>query len=98
MTKEIRLRDEAEADLNEAAIWYQQQQGGLGNEFLDEVVSLLQSIQQHPLAYPVIHRETRRALMRRFPFGVFYRVENEYIVVVAIIHASRHPRRWQIRT
>lgn len=62
--KEIRLREEAEADLNEAAVWYQQQKVGLGYEFLDEAVSLLLSIQQHPLAYPIIHRETRRALTR----------------------------------
>lgn len=97
MTKEIRLRDEAETDLEEAAIWYQRQRRGLGYEFLDEVVTLLQTVQQHPLVYPVIHRETHRALMRRFPFGVFYLVEPEYIVVVAVMHASRHPGRWQGR-
>ena len=98
MTKEFRLREEAEADLNEAAIWYQEQQRGLGYKFLDEVVSLLQSIQKHPFAFPIVHRNTRRALTKRFPFGIFYRVESEYIVVVAIMHASRNPRRWKIRT
>ena len=62
MTKEIRLREEAEADIEEAAIWYQQQQKGPGYEFLDEAVTLLQSIRQHPLVYSVIHCKTRRAL------------------------------------
>jgi plasmid stabilization system protein ParE len=98
MSKEIRLREEAEADLSEAANWYQQQQRGLGYEFLDEVLVLLQSIQDHPLAYPIVHREVRRALTNRFPFGVFYRVEFELIIVFAIMHASRNPGRWQRRT
>ena len=88
----------SEADLNEAANWYQQQQIGLGNDFLDEVLTLIHSIQRQPLAYPIIHRHTRRALTNRFPFGVFYRIESEVIVIFVIMHASRHPRRWQNRT
>ena len=98
MIKEIRLREEAEADLSEAAIWYQQQQRGLGDDFLDEVLTLSQSIKEHPLAYPVVHREVRRALTSRFPFGVFYRVEKEIIIIFAIMHASRDPSRWKERT
>ncbi|NKB35873.1 MAG: type II toxin-antitoxin system RelE/ParE family toxin [Gammaproteobacteria bacterium] len=98
MTKEIRLREEAEADLEEASVWYQQQRRGLGYEFLDEVVTLLHSIQQNPVAYPIVHRNTRPALTKRFPFGAFYRVESEHIVIVAIMHASRHPSRWKVRT
>ncbi len=58
MIKEIRLREEAEEDLNEAAIWYQQQQTGLGNDFLDEVLTLSQSIKEHPLTYPIVHRSS----------------------------------------
>jgi plasmid stabilization system protein ParE len=63
MMKEIRLREEAEANIEEAAICYQQQQKVPGYEFLDEVVTLFQSIRQHPLVYSVIQRETRRALL-----------------------------------
>jgi len=98
MIKEIRLREEAELDLSEAAIWYQQQQRGLGHEFLDEVFELSQSIKDHPFAYPVVHREVRRALTHRFPFGIFFRVEEEIIVIFAIMHASRDPSRWKERT
>ncbi|MFT5133550.1 MAG: toxin ParE1/3/4 [Gammaproteobacteria bacterium] len=94
MIKETRLTEEAEVDLSEASIWYQQQQRGLGDEFLDEVLAESRSIQNHPFAYPVIHREVRRALTHRFP-RVFYRVEEELIVVLAIMHASRDPNRWK---
>lgn len=91
MIQEIRLREEAEEDLSEAAIWYQQQQKGLGYEFLDEVFEVSQSIKNHPFAYPIVHREVRRALIYRFPFGIFYRIEGEAIVIFAIMHASRNP-------
>jgi hypothetical protein len=67
MIKELRLRDEAEADLEEASVWYQQQRRGLGDDFLNEVVSLLRSVQQNPLAYPIVHRNTRRALTSAHP-------------------------------
>ncbi len=98
MKRIIRLRDEAEEDLTAAASWYEQQRAGLGQEFLDEVLSTLQSIAEQPLRYPLVRRNARRALMTRFPFGVYFRVEEAQIVVMAVMHGSRHPRRWQSRT
>jgi plasmid stabilization system protein ParE len=47
--------------------------------------------------YPDLHRQTRRALLSRFPFGVYYRLEGGEAVIVAIMHGSRNPRRWQTR-
>lgn len=97
MKRTIRLRDEADQDLSTAASWYQQH-AGLGQEFLDEVLSTLRSISEEPLRYPLVRRNTRRALIRRFPFGVYFRVDETYIIVVAVMHGSRHPGRWQNRT
>ena len=97
MSYEIRFRKEAEIDLSDAASWYQLQQRGLGDEFLEELTSTIQSVQQQPFGFPIVHRDVRRALMKRFPFGVFYRVELEFIVIFAVMHASRHPLRWQSR-
>jgi plasmid stabilization system protein ParE len=98
MKRIVRLRDEADRDLTEAASWYEQQRSGLGHEFLDEALRALQAIADQPLIYPVVRRNTRRALIPRFPFGIYFRVDNSDIVVVAIMHGSRHPRRWQSRT
>lgn len=97
MTLEVRLRPEAESDLTEAAIWYEEQLLGLGDQFLDEVLAMFSSVAETPLLYPVIHRNTRRALIHRFPFGIFYIVESNSIVVLAVMHGSRHPRRWKTR-
>jgi plasmid stabilization system protein ParE len=97
VTVEVRFRREAEEDLEEAALWYESQRPGLGQQFLDEVVKALETIAEMPLERCVIYRNTRRAWMRRFPFGIFYQVEADGVIVVAIIHGSRHPRRWQGR-
>jgi hypothetical protein len=64
MKHSVRLREEADQDLAAAASWYEQQRGGLGHEFLDEALAMFQSIAEQPLAYPLLHRNTRRALMR----------------------------------
>jgi plasmid stabilization system protein ParE len=98
MNRTVRLREEADWDLTAAASWYEQQRKGLGHEFLDEALSAFQLVAKQPLSYPVVHRDTRRALMTRFPFGIYFRVEQSQIIVVAVLHGSRHPRRWQSRT
>ncbi|MET0987701.1 MAG: type II toxin-antitoxin system RelE/ParE family toxin [Steroidobacteraceae bacterium] len=98
MNRTVRLREEADWDLAAAASWYEQQRAGLGHEFLDEALSMFHLIAENPLGYPVVHRDTRRSLMTRFPFGIYFRVEQSQLVVVAVVHGSRHPQRWQSRT
>lgn len=85
-------------DLQEAATWYEERRDGLGLAFLDEVLAAFDAIEERPAHYPIVHRQIRRALMHRFPFGVYYRVETDRLVVIAVMHGSRHPRRWQSRT
>ena len=97
MSYPIRLRDEAERDIALAASRCEKQREGLGQEFLDELLSTLGTIAEHPRAYPILHRDVRRALMRRFPFGVFFQTTASDIVVVAVFHGSRHPRGWRRR-
>jgi toxin ParE1/3/4 len=97
MNLPVAIRPEAEADLTEAYGWYQGCRDGLGDEFLLSVEAALDSIQRFPQSYPAVHKQVRRALLRRFPYGVFYLVEEEAIVVLAVFHASRNPKRWQER-
>jgi len=93
----VRLREEADRDLTDAASWYEQHKLRLGHEFLDDALSVFDRISEQPLSYPVVHRNTRRALMNRFPFGIYFVVEQSEIIVLAVIHGSRHPRRWKDR-
>ena len=93
----ILVRPAAAADVDEAFLWYERQRVGLGNEFLAAVQSALGDVVAHPTKYPVILRDTRRVLVRRFPYGIFYRLYGEAVVVVACMHGRRDPRRWRSR-
>jgi plasmid stabilization system protein ParE len=96
MKRKVRLTEEADRHLTEAAPWYERQRADLGHEFLDEVLSALPLLAEHPSSYPVVHSNIRRAPMRRFPYGLYFRVGRFKLVVVAVIHARRRPRRWLV--
>ena len=97
--KRVVVRPEAAADIEDAFQWYESQQPGLGEQFLAALRSMQELLLDHPESFPVLHRDTRRALIpQRFPYGLFYRIYGDTIVVVACMHAKRDPRRWQRRT
>jgi plasmid stabilization system protein ParE len=95
--KPVRLIHEAETELWQAVLYYEEQQGGLGAEFVHEVRSALQMIQRAPEMWPARARGMRRYLIARFPFLVHYRVESERVLVVAIAHGHRKPGYWTDR-
>ena len=97
MTASVVVRKGAAADLAEARLWYETQSAGLGTEFLDEFASTLARIAEAPLHYPAVHRDARRALFRRFPYSVYFRIRGEEVRIVAVVHQHRDPRVWQRR-
>ena len=98
MTLELIVRPEAEAEMGEAFDWYEERLPGLGSDFLLNVDATFHAILRNPSQYPVVHRNLRRALIRRFPYQVFFLLEEHRIVVLAVFHAKRSPKRWQGRT
>ena len=92
------VRPAAAADIEEAFLWYEERRSGLGDEFLEAVQSALEKVAAHPTRYPAIHRDAHRVLLRRFPYGIFYRVYDDVTVVVACMHGRRDPSRWRTRT
>jgi plasmid stabilization system protein ParE len=97
VTPRLVLRPQAEAELLDARDWYEEQRPGLGRAFATEVDMVLARIVQAPLAYPRVQGETRRALVRRFPYAIYFHAVPDEIVVLGIIHGRRRPRRWQSR-
>lgn len=87
----------AEEEIREAARFYEERSRGLGAAFLEIVEQALAAVEGNPLRFPVIHRNIRRALLKRFPYGVFFRIRSDQIRVVAVMHLSRSPDRWQRR-
>ena len=97
MTRELVVRPEAEEEISEAFEWYEKRVYGLGSDFLLNVDVALQAILSNPQQFPVIHKGLRRALIRRFPYQIFFLLENHRIVILAVFHAKRSPRRWMER-
>lgn len=91
------FRPAAAADVEDAFLWYESQRPGLGDEYLDEIALVLRVIAEHPNRFPALHRNTRRALLHRFPYALFYCVLDEQIIIVACMHGKRNPEHWQIR-
>ena len=93
----IIFRPEAAADIAMAAGWYELQQHGIGESFLAEVKFASDYVAEQPECCAIIHRNTRRLLLRRFPYCLYYRIIDEQIVVVACFHSSRKPSLWKRR-
>ena len=94
----LSIRPEAEEDIKEPYSYYQQCQTGLGNDFIASVESALINITENPEVYQKVYRDFRRVLIEHFPFGVFYKMFDNKVLVFAVIHTSRAPRTWQKRS
>jgi hypothetical protein len=96
-----KIHPEADAELLAAAQWYENQSGGLGGQFLDELFETIRSIEQHPGRFGKSRqrtsREVRQAALSRFPYLVVYEVREQHCLVVAIAHAHRRPGYWRNR-
>lgn len=97
MRKRTDLTPEAEADAAEAFGYYEEQVSGLGHDFLAILEQQLERIGENPLQYQAVHRGVRRAIMRRFPYAVFYIVEGDAAIVLSVGHQARHPDHWRER-
>ena len=93
MHRRIILLPEAEVDLREGYWWYENQDFGLGDEFLRCVEAAFSRISDNPLHYPVRFDDFRRILVRRFPFAIYFDFNEHSVFVHYVFHCSQHPRR-----
>jgi plasmid stabilization system protein ParE len=92
-----RFHPEAETELNEAVDYYDACQEGLGLEFAREINATIANICQFPLAWTPLSQDTRRWLLRRFPYGVDYQSKGGEIIIMAIMQLNRKPDYWRKR-
>ncbi|OLE55926.1 MAG: addiction module toxin RelE [Acidobacteria bacterium 13_1_20CM_3_53_8] len=97
MTYNVIVRPEAEREIQEAFDWYEEQSEGLGLDFLRAADACLSVVQRNPSAFQSVHKQVRRALLRRFPYMLFYLVKEDTIIVLACFHVKRSPADWQRR-
>jgi len=93
----VALTSAAEADLAAVLEWYDTQAPGISPRFLDEFEALFGRLATNPRQFPVVHHDTRRAGFRHFPYGLFFHLGHESVVIFACLHASRDPAHWQLR-
>jgi len=91
----VRFTSTAEAELKAAMEFYQSAQTGLGAEFLAEVEATTNLIESFPLAWSPLSPRTRRCRTHRFPYGLFYQIRSDEILIVAVMDLRRDPRRWE---
>ncbi|MDX2158595.1 MAG: type II toxin-antitoxin system RelE/ParE family toxin [Hyphomicrobiaceae bacterium] len=97
MTFRISIRAGAARDIEVAREWYEGEREGLGSAFLDEVEAALERIGERPGGYAIAHGDARRALVRRFPYTIYFRIRGDQVRILAVIHQARDPRVWQRR-
>ena len=96
MKRTLRVLLDAEAELQSAAVWYEEKRRGLGIEFVAVVDRAFQSVLENPEACPVwrADRPYRKGFLRHFPYVVFFSIEAETVEIVAVAHAKRNPGYW----
>ena len=84
-------------EVHEAYRHYEKRVYGLGDDFLEAIEEGLDRLRQTPEAHQVIYRNVRRALPRRFPYCIYYRIHSDRVEIIAIQHGRRNPKDWQAR-
>jgi plasmid stabilization system protein ParE len=91
MATDVSYKPAAVAELREAFQWYEVERQGLGLEFLSEIARVERHLVTTPELYQRVEGELRRATLRRFPYGLFYLIEGDGVVVIGCLHLHRDP-------
>jgi len=94
---EIEFHHDANEEMKAATVYYEERVTELGSDFLDEIEQGVNRIRQFPLLWSIYEGEYRRYLLKRFPYGLIYRIETEKIFIIAVVHLHRKPRYWKGR-
>jgi len=98
MSFEIIITSFAEHDLLDALEYYNSKKTGLGDELVDELDKVFKMIEVNPEQFPVVLDKTRKAVIKRFPFNVYYIIVGPKVFVTAIFNTWRKPRIWKERS
>lgn len=98
MNYNLIIRPEAEQDLNETFKWYEDKRKGLGYDFLLRVEAGLKFIEKNPKVFSTIYKGVRRYIIKRFPYKIFYHVDDSKIIILAVLYSGRDPELIRKRT
>ena len=86
--------EEAEQEFLEAALYYENQAKGLGEKLMSDVYQTIERIVDFPYNAQNLTEDVRRKLLKHYPFGVLYRIDNNEILIVAVMNLKRKPLYW----
>jgi len=92
------VRSVAEAEIEQAHLWYAERSPEAARNFLDEIGAIFGRIVENSDQYPEVRSRLHRARMLNFPYGIYFTVVGDIISVVGVVHARRHPQRWSSRS
>jgi plasmid stabilization system protein ParE len=92
--RRLRVRKAARAEITAAFDWYLERSPAAAGRFLEALDAAIRLIEGAPERQPIIRGRLRRVLLRRFPYGVYYKLYPSTISVVGVIHGHRHPDTW----
>lgn len=98
MNYKLVIKSEAENDLDEAIKWYKEQSENLSLQLLNEIEETIYKIQKYPEHYQKRYKEIRIIFTRKFPYGIYYTLEEETIFIHAILHNKQNPKSISKRT
>jgi toxin ParE1/3/4 len=88
---------EALSEYAEAVQYYTEQRVEVAQAFINAIEDTVYRIREAPTRYATIDEDVRRCMARKFPYGVLYTIEQDYILIVAVMHCSREPGYWKSR-
>jgi len=91
MTYTLRFLPEVEEDIIDGYVWYEAKSPGLGEDFLRMFYAGASEILWNPLLFQKVYNEFRRRLLRRFPYAIYFMIEDEHIIVFGLFHCARNP-------
>jgi plasmid stabilization system protein ParE len=98
LTYSLSIRKEAEADIAEAYQYYESCRENLGSDFILCIEESISRIKKNPRQYKIIYKNVHRALVRRFPYGIYYILKDDRIIILGVLHARKNPKHWQTRS
>jgi plasmid stabilization system protein ParE len=95
----FRFHPEAYDEFLLAASWYEDQEAGLGDDFVSEINRAVATIVSDPLRFRVVDGPDRICHAQRFPYSIFYRYDplTTSVLITTVFHQSRRPRAWKPR-
>jgi len=97
MSRRLVVRPDVEFDIEDSATWYDTQNDRLGDQFILEFETLLGRIVQNPEQYQIVESDVRKAMLKRFPYAIYYVVSDDELTILGCLHAHLHPRAWRKR-